>query len=307
MKFHNWGSEATRMIKDLFPRGETPTMEEIDRRVSYGMDQLIQEGADPNKVVSEGSLTAAMCAWKLGGRPYYSVYPKIVQALLRTPLDIPIERLDYPTPYGNLLIRFAEGHEVEGVCSLFVCPMDDADRLADGRIPDAPMGQSGFVMCLNYPERQLVAYHWAKCGATFEEGLKAKTFKAPDTDADLIDTEKFFRIAVGIALLDNDPELIVPDVLDKDRQRLADTTDPVVVAMLADRAQRRGKVGWVIGECTDDRPGREVAAHYRNPHLAIRWTGKGRTIPKLCSIKGSVIHKDKMVHVPTGYLDNEPT
>ena len=48
---------------------------------------------------------------------------------------------------------------------------------------------------------------------------------------------------------------------------------------------------------------RTVSPHMRVPHFAIRWTGKGRTKPKLVPVKGSLVNREKILPIPTGYLD----
>ena len=72
------------------------------------------------------------------------------------------------------------------------------------------------------------------------------------------------RVVVAVCLMADDPELVLADVLSKDRLDYERTGDRKYV----DRAHRRGKVGWLIGAHV------EVDPHYRRPHFAIRWTGK---------------------------------
>jgi len=64
---------------------------------------------------------------------------------------------------------------------------------------------------------------------------------------------------------------------------------------LVAKAQRRGKVGWNVGRQI------EVTPHVRRPHFAIRWTERGRAVPKLVPVKGSVVHRQLAEKVPTGF------
>jgi hypothetical protein len=53
-----------------------------------------------------------------------------------------------------------------------------------------------------------------------------------------------------------------------------------------EKAHRRGKIGWNVGRHI------EVAPHYRRPHMALVWTGQGRTVPKIVPRRGSVVHRE---------------
>ncbi len=70
---------------------------------------------------------------------------------------------------------------------------------------------------------------------------------------------------------------------------------PVLQCSLC-RARRRGKLGWNVGQRI------EVMPHYRRPHPALVWTGHGRTVPRIVLRKGSVVHRDVLARVPTGFV-----
>jgi len=94
-----------------------------------------------------------------------------------------------------------------------------------------------------------------------------------------------------LCLLDNDPSIISPDVLAKDRDRFERTGDQKYV----DKAHRRGEVGWNVGRHI------EVSPHYRRPHLMLAWTGPGRAVPRVVPRRGSVVHREMVEKVPSGY------
>ena len=85
-----------------------------------------------------------------------------------------------------------------------------------------------------------------------------------------------------------------PEVLSKDEHRVNDDN----VDSLVERARRRGKIGWTLGKSI------EVIPHYRRPHPALVWTGTGRKIPKIVMRSGSLVHREAVVAVPTGYGDD---
>jgi hypothetical protein len=77
----------------------------------------------------------------------------------------------------------------------------------------------------------------------------------------------------------------------KDEHKLNDAT----LSKLVEKAKRRGKFGFSLGKNI------EVVPHIRRPHPALVWTGVGRSIPKIIMRAGSVVHRDKISQIPTGY------
>ena len=103
------------------------------------------------------------------------------------------------------------------------------------------------------------------------------------------------RLVAGVCLLSDDPDYVRAEVLVKDLLKYERTGDQGLVA----KAKRRGIVGWSIGEHFETIP------HFRRPHFGIRWTKKGRSVPKLVPIKGAIVHRSKLSDVPTGLLEDD--
>lgn len=295
MEFNSWNSGMKEVYSRYIKRPKN--LKEIEGIVCEFADLCNKKGLSPEITDIRGSTIAMALAWDLAKKPYYSIYPKIVKSLLRVPLDIKMERLEYPTSTSTLLIRLARGHELNGqVRAILVASMRHGYSKDKKVIPMT-------MQCTNGE-----AY-----AALFECGLDVTLDTLINKQASLpepngLDTEtvrQCMKLAVGVSLLDHDPELVMPDVLADDRDKVGLAMDPVLLAKLTDKAQRRGKVGWIIGACTEPAPGHTVSPHYRNPHFAIRWTGAGRVKPVLTSIKGSIIHRNKMTEIPTGYLEKE--
>ncbi len=99
------------------------------------------------------------------------------------------------------------------------------------------------------------------------------------------------RLCCSLCLLENDPEVISPDVLADDRARFEASGDQRYV----DKAVRRGKVGWDVGRQI------EVIPHYRRPHMALVWTGAGRRVPRIVPRRGSIMHREAVERVPMGF------
>lgn len=108
---------------------------------------------------------------------------------------------------------------------------------------------------------------------------------------------KCVKLCLTLRLIGDDPDMIQPDVLSKDRIRWKTGNDELK-RRLEDKARRRGKNGFLIGSLLDSAG---VSPHIRKPHVALYWTGEGRKIPKILMRKGSVVHRDKVDKIPTGY------
>jgi len=125
----------------------------------------------------------------------------------------------------------------------------------------------------------------------------------PDDDDDAVkknldSLSYMLRVAVSVRMLSDNPEIIRPDVLKSDRDRYEKIKDdPDAVNHLVDRAKRRGKYGWCLGEDYETIP------HWRRPHPALVWTEKGRTTPKIIFRRGSIVHRERATKVPTGCFD----
>jgi hypothetical protein len=102
------------------------------------------------------------------------------------------------------------------------------------------------------------------------------------------------KIVAVCLLLESDPEVIQPDVLNDDLEKFKQTLDPKYV----EKAKRRGKFGWVVGRDI------EVSPHVRAASpFALYWTGKGRTIPIIRYRKGCIVHRELVEKVPTGFKE----
>jgi hypothetical protein len=112
---------------------------------------------------------------------------------------------------------------------------------------------------------------------------------------------KCIKLCLTLRLLENSPELIEPDVLSKDRHRY-ENGDEELRKRLLDKARRRGKFGFSVGRAVERG---EMSPHYRRGHLCLVWTGPGRKVPKIRPRKGSLVRRDKVEKIPTGY--NEDT
>ena len=234
--------------------------------------------------------------WEGARRPYYSVWPSIVPMLTRLNLDLDSALIRLPLP--ALCVRLPKeknplhfpwkGKQVQIRCMLM-------GEINEGRAISIlidvgeVMGDSDLGVPIytyrNFPREP---------GLTVEESLaglrKGQMAELGVQIPDSLATD-CVRLCCTLCLLENDPEIISPDVLSKDRTKFEQTGDEKYVA----KAHRRGKVGWNVGRRI------EVAPHYRRPHLMLAWTGKGRAVPRVVPRRGSVVHREKVEKVPSGF------
>ena len=217
--------------------------------------------------------------WIAAKRPYFNVYPEMRSKLCGVKLrgvsgyDFTnrLKALDIP----SLLIRSPlspEGHE-EG-CIIAVSHGPEGIFLtlsfySDERVYVAP--------CLEGCEK------WPDFGAFCDQMLPPMICQ-------------FASVVLGSLLLDTeDRTLVNPVLLNKDLPKLSRIGEAEAI----NRAKRRGVIGWDIGKklCDISR-----AAHYRNAHLALFWTGAGRRTPIVKFRSGSFVKPTHKISVPTGYL-----
>jgi hypothetical protein len=111
------------------------------------------------------------------------------------------------------------------------------------------------------------------------------------------------RVVAFIGLLSRDTDMITPVVLSKDATKHDTTTDLAVKEWIENRAARKLGRGFDVGKKLTAE--RETSPHWRNPHLALFWTGPGRTKPIIQMRRGAVVQSVSMADVPTGYLGLE--
>jgi hypothetical protein len=243
--------------------------------------------------------------WYRSKRPYYRVWPSIIPALLKVDLDrVMTTSLNIPSGLRTLAIYLPKGHELQfgdlKATSILLAKIWIAkeskelpfeERLKYYR--DHPEQVTNGIMILVDSGNKFADFDYLKFRQ--REGVSI------NEEVNEIETDfpaNILKLACTVMLLENDPELISEDVLADDRYRFDNSNDPDLKQRLIDKARRRGKIGWDIGKVMHTG---NVNPHYRHPHFAIRWTGKGRTVPKLSWIKGSFVKREKMLELPSGY------
>ena len=244
--------------------------------------------------------------WEDARRPYYNVFPAIAPMLLRLNLEVDTSLIRLPLPI--FCIRFPTDHsplqfqwsgENWQVRSMLVGPtnLQHNSEVFEGLIFWVDIGETEIM-----PNgRKLASHSYINLpvtqGMTLEESLKALPYD-PSAFHGVVMPEEIrtacAKLACTICLIGDNPEIIEPDVLSKDRDKYDHTHDP----KYAEKAKRRGKFGFNVGK------GIEVIPHVRRPHPALMWTGHGREVARIVMRKGSVVHREVVEHIPTGFQDD---
>lgn len=242
--------------------------------------------------------------WRKLGSPYYNVYPAILPMLTRLKLNIAcsslhslrVQPLEVRLPvnleessqlaweHGQVqTILFGiqkmpsitrSGALDDGVCIMF----DVGERCQGEPVYSFRMFPLVDDMLI---EDALTAY---QPDNSIERGLRV-----PQHVADAV-----VKLCACIALIDEDADMLTPDVLARHAPLYLMST-PERQKEMVEMAHRRGKTGWNLGAAIETIP------HYRRPHPAIVRTGKGRVSQKIVMRKGSVVNRTKLTRVPTDY------
>jgi hypothetical protein len=237
--------------------------------------------------------------WEKARRPYYNLWPSIIPMLTRLDLDLDSNLIQLPLP--ALCIRFPKdtaknplkfdwkGDEVAVRC-VMLGEINQGTGLSVLVDVGEVMGEFGVPVYTyrNFPR---------KSGLTVEKSLADLEAKGLFAEIGIVVPESLMmdciRLCCSLCLLENDPEIISPDVLADDRAKFEASGEQKYV----DKAHRRGKVGWDVGKHI------EVIPHFRRPHMTLVWTGAGRVVPKIVPRRGSIVHREAVEKLPSGFGD----
>lgn len=230
-----------------------------------------------------------------GRRPFYRLYPGVTEALTR----LGIEKIDISAihpPVNPLSLEFPEDRPLTAgtrkiVNILFMDFENDNSLFIEYRSHIDTFG------ALMFPREYGQIIQLLDKSTESEK----ETFKT------------VLQVVFGVCMIpQSDTTLILPRVLNRDADKFEATGDPKYV----ERARRNGVNGWDVGrdlptaeemEALREQqgvPGRK-SPHWRSGYVAVRYTGKGRSIPVLTRIKETFVNKDLLKEVPHGYHGRE--
>ena len=275
-------------------------------------------------------MTICELDWFEANRPFYNVYPIVEKLVQNTKLDLPLAQLQFAP--GTLCFRFPKGQEPLGIktallkinnfdthvaqefCPMFVTSKNPSGKIgllvagsfevvdADDRfliqLPESVLGEHGEASV----EDMLRAALWA-----FESGTKVGQILSNETaDQIVADLPMYsqrlyflFKLTVLISMLASGNDLITPAVLASEQEKYDFETDEAAKRWMEERAAKIQGRGFNFGKNLQRQS--ELSPHWRNPHMALYWTGEGRTKPVLKLRAGSVVIPKHLSNVPTGY------
>lgn len=239
--------------------------------------------------------------WINHRRPYYNVWPAVVPMAERLRLDIPSEAM--PTRKETLCLKLpVKNNPLSWDCGEIKAILYSEQEVAEG------------VGSLNLVRGIGVMLNTGEMGDVNNPIHTFKFFplldgKTVEESAELL--PEHYSINVGLKvphdvvvmaiklcccvnLIGNNPDFITPDIIRSDIDKYK-KGDAATKERLIEKAKKRGKNGHHFGAELETIP------HYRRPHLAVVWTGKGRTTPKVVMRKGAVVQRTKLTDVPTGH------
>lgn len=220
--------------------------------------------------------------WERLKQPYYNIWPAIVPMLLKLNLNTPTAHLD-GLSVQPIEIRLPTKLEMPELCSVRSIIMGYGSVGKAGVVPckglrvtydtrSVPGGYLEIPLVLNKTVEDLCKY--------YDNGIGEAT--------------AVIRLCTCIALINNNPDIIAPDILVSDKDKWIAASEDERLRLI-EKAKERGKNGWNVGA------GIEHIPHYRRPHPALVRIGKGRTLTRIVMRKGSVVHRGKITEVPSGY------
>ena len=287
MQFNEWDTIWTQR-----PQGR----DRFEGPVAY-YEWAIKDMLDRGLPLSDSRVLrySAEQMWYGEKRPYYQLYPAIRDMMLETSLDIPITSLTYP--YEAISINMPTKDNPLNIHSILPVRSTTAFIVLYSSADKNGKGVTGCFQIGLTSEAQ-----------TVEEAIEnlpvdSQVEFAADPDAQL---RFVLKVACAVSILSNSPDFIERRPLSKDLHRW-ETGDEDLRKRLEDKAERRlSQKGHTIGRSLEKEIQRgETSPHFRRPHLATFWTGKGRAVPVLKLRKGSVIKSKKATSVPTGFRDDK--
>ncbi len=313
MQFHdyvtlrNLWSQGRGFDRRLEAKAKSLSSGEFRRHILDAFPNEVQASKhDDEKEWLENQLRQARCeqGWVELDRPFYNVWPVTVSLAKSVALNLPFSSVTFPFEF--LALRFPVGQEPHSVgcvmmrsdktCGLFTLDCHCTNKW-DG---DAILLQHDYQPeeCV---EDWLTEVLRAGTECRFRDHLENPRFLSEPEFAEI--SSLMIRLSVFISLLAKGDNLITPVVLSKDQAKYDATDDPDARQWLEGRAIKRMGRGFNV--CKSLEIERLTSVHWRNPHLALFWTGPGRTQPIIKLRSGAVIERVSMAEVPTGYLGPE--
>lgn len=241
MQFHEY-STAYDHGKRM---GMTETFEQFYRGISHVFYK--QAVAGDEQFRAENNRSVCEWDWHTNGKPYYRIFPAVLDMLMNVGIDLPTSVLKLP--FDVFCIRLPEEPRIwaDESQNFYIRAFLVAEKVVDGR-------RSVYLWIDTNENDQfgcpIITYsQLAMSSLTIEEAIDA----LPKLPTDLPDelNHRLVRLAVSVCFLSTGSDrLISPDVLSKDLSAWLEAirkSDGERAKVIEERAKRRGKIGWNVG------------------------------------------------------------
>ena len=245
-------------------------------------------------------------SWYRGKKPYFRVYPSVVEFCQRLDIETLLKNPPPDLPFGLKSLELELPDLYWDTFGFATCVFD--------KVGSSPRNDYGDSVLSLVMDKDFTVYY----DAFYRKHLLESYVKGK---YDVYNTRygkphsTLLKLLYGVLLIGDNPDLIKPVPLSKDKEKYERTLD----AKYIDKARRRGVFGFDVGKDipTEDEynsmvskieqseRGWHVRPHIRMAHLSLYHTGKGGAIPKIILRKGSVVNKGYITRVPQGYYGKE--
>lgn len=259
MKFFEWTTDYSS-YKKYVPREQQDEYPIFYRERER---QIRKSDVIPVRLWSENQ-------WRTVGEPYYNIHPRMVSKLCRVDLSkIPSTMLKMPHNLPVVNIRFSQQHEEFTFHEELQTDNRSKTGSPTGTVPPGsfchgvlmfdnrnslePLLPSGIFFLMDfdvYTSHNQPVY--STLGIFPREGKDLETIMHDQTQKRYDGTyeemlRNIMRLTVTIGFLADNPAVCEADVLSKDKPEFQRTQDESRRKTIAERARRRGKLGYNIG------------------------------------------------------------
>lgn len=300
------GPDPIRFYRKLLLESTRPAM-------SFMANILADPGVIHNQLVSE-------YLWVKGDRPYYNVYPSLVPVFAKGRLDIPVNLLKLPHGSSCFCIRLPEENK-----SLVIDDQHRVQTILFWKLEKEVINKYLKKIQFEFPVHNMIML-WIDVneresvhGSPFpiltyktlvwdnDETIEESMCKLQESNSSQLGLkvpEEIVRNCVRLAasvcfLVESGDELIVPDVLAKDRIAYQQAKTKQEKDKFREKAIKAGKFGWNVGveEMFNSRPtvgvgGELQYAHVRDGHWHTVLYGTNKSQRKIIWYRPTVVRSD---------------
>jgi hypothetical protein len=263
----------------------------------------MQNVAAANKDIFVYRQSQMELAWLNNKKPYYNVYPAIFPMVKNLKLDVPCSALNIPLdvlclrlpePPNNPFVFDGQVARTILMQHQEVAKEKGSNELVKGMVISIDAGERESTtgcpiqVFKIFPLREDMTIHEVCNILPYHRSL----YQGVQVKEEMVN--EIIKLCCTVCLIGNDPELVCPDVIAKEREKF-EQGDEKTKKKIIEKSIRRGKYGFNLGANL------EMIPHYRRPHFALVWTGKGKSTAKVVMRKGSIVHREKIIEVPTGF------